>query len=411
MFENMRMEDLPGSGQLLQLQESFLLQMIREEWLSTEAVKTRLRQLKLAPLAGEGLKLRVAAAELKVPPELLTSKHGHRLHTAAHFHTLCRETAGGWKHIYHFRDEVNPLLMYFLIPSKEGIEHVNRAGRFVEELSQNIRHNMEFESTVAAGLEVKGLKRLKNAFASGLCALNRTSLPVSDSWTKYGTSRVISWLSQEEEHRLSQMLENSNVSAFERELNLLIELHESESDPFESCMYKAMRLLLLLTVIAGKFECSGTALGKYLWNSHKTLAACKSPGALKEQLLDMGQLVMEEARQARESRGRTLAEAVRKYIERNYGCELSLGAAALLFGVEESSLSRQFKQHVGIPLDDYVAKIRMAKAEQLLLDDSLKLTDLSLIVGYSSPSHFVSTFKKYSGKSPKEYRERLQKNR
>ncbi|MNI64766.1 HTH-type transcriptional activator Btr [compost metagenome] len=82
-----------------------------------------------------------------------------------------------------------------------------------------------------------------------------------------------------------------------------------------------------------------------------------------------------------------------------------------MFGIEESELSRQFKRHVGIPLTDYVTKIRMAKAEQLLQDDSLKLTDLALMAGYSSPSHFVAAFKKYSGVSPKDYRARLQKNR
>lgn len=401
MFEIKPAEErLPGSGQVRELQESFLLQLLREDWLSLGAVKTRLRQLKLAPLAGEGVKLRYAAAELKLPAERLSSMPKRRQLACAQFHKLGRESSGNWKHIYPFVYEADPLLMYFLIVSKEGEEHAGRTERFIEELGQNLGRHMELECSVAAGLEVKGLKRLKNAFSSCLYALDSHCIPVSDRW-----------LSPEEERRLSQIIEHADTAAFERELNALVETDNGEGRPLDICRYKAIRLLLLLAVIAGKFQSRGAALGKYLWNSHKTLAASTSREQMKEHLHELGLLAMDEVRLAYQSGGRALAEAVRKYIERNYGWELTLAAAAQLFGVEESSLSRQFKQHVGIPLADYVAKARMAKAEQLLQEQGLKLTELPLLVGYSSPGHFVSAFKKYSGKSPKEFRERLHKTR
>ncbi|QSF46747.1 helix-turn-helix transcriptional regulator [Paenibacillus tianjinensis] len=413
MFEIRQVEEEPqGSDQMRQLQESFLQQMVKEDWLSTEPVRNRLRQLKLTALAGEGLKLRYAAIELKVPSELMASRHKDRLLTHTLFQQVCRETAGRWKHIYPFGDEADPLRMYFLIPSKEGVEHANRAERFIEELLQKLKDMMELDCSCAAGLEVKGLKRVENAFASCLCALHRTNRTAAEGWIEAGTSMVMmTWLSPEEERRLARMIELTDLAMYAGELDLLFEVGEREQIPFDISMYKSMRLLLLLTAIARKFECSGTALGKFMWNSHKTLAACTSHEALKQQLHELGLLVMEEVTLARNSRISALPEAVRRYMERNYGCELSLAAAAQLFGLEEHSLSRQFKQHVGIPLADYVAKIRMAKAEQLLQADSLKLQELALLVGYSSLSHFVSAFKKFSGKSPKEYRERLQRTR
>ncbi len=412
MFEIREVEEeRQGSGQVRQLQESFLQQMVKEDWLSTEPVRTRLRQLKLTALAGEGLKLRYAAIELKVPSELLVSRHKDRLLAGTLFQKVCRETAGGWKHIYPFGDEADPLRMYFLIPSKEGVEHANRTERFIEELLQKLKDNMELDCSCATGLEVKGLKRVKNAFASCLCALHSSYRTAADGWIEAGTSMVMTWLSPEEERRLAQRIEQADLAAYERELDLLFEVGEQEQIPFDIFKYKAMRLLLLLTAIARKFECSGTALGKFMWNSHKTLAACASPGELKQQLHERGMLVMEEVTLARRSISSALPEAVRRYMERNYGCELPLAAAAQLFGLEEHSLFRQFKQHVGIPLADYVTKIRMAKAEQLLQADGLKLPELALLVGYSSLSHFVSAFKKFSGKSPKEYRERIQRTR
>lgn len=148
-----------------------------------------------------------------------------------------------------------------------------------------------------------------------------------------------------------------------------------------------------------------------MWNSHSTLAACTNAPELKAQLSALALLVMEEVRLARQSPERALAEALRRYIERNYGWELQPALAARLFGMEEDSLLRHFKQHVGMQLADYAVKIRMGRAEQLLPDASLKLNDLALLVGYDSPGHFVSAFKKYSGRSPKEYRERYQRSR
>lgn len=85
-----------GRGQVRQLQESFLLQLIQEDWPGTEPVRTRLRQLKLAPLAAEGLRLRFAAAELKLPPEEMSPAFRRRqLAAGAGFQLVCREVAAG----------------------------------------------------------------------------------------------------------------------------------------------------------------------------------------------------------------------------------------------------------------------------------------------------------------------------
>ncbi len=413
MLKISREEELhTGSGHVRQLQESFLLQLIQEDWPGTEPVRTRLRQLKLAPLAAEGLRLRFAAAELKLPPEEISPAFRRRqLAAGAGFQLVCREAAAGWKHIYPFVNEANPLQVYFLIPSREGAEHAGRASRFLAGLGQRLEAALEHECISATGLEVKGLKRLRNAFASCLCTLDMTVRPGIGSGAADAVMPVMSWLSPEEERRLLQMIETADTFAFERELVALFGTDDAAGKPLANHLYQGLRLLLLLNVAAGKFAFRGTALCKYLWNSHAALAACTSPAQLAEQLSALGLLVMEEVKLARQFPERALAEAVRKYVERNYGWELPPSAAAQLFGGEESSLNRQFKQHVGIPLADYTVKIRMGRAEQLLPDDRLKLTDLAPLVGYDSSSHFVSAFKKYSGKSPKEYRERLQRSR
>ncbi|AIQ51968.1 helix-turn-helix transcriptional regulator [Paenibacillus sp. FSL R7-0331] len=409
---SLKEERLPGSIQVQQLQESFVLELIREDWLSTEQARTRLRQLKLSQLAAEGLRLRFAAAELKLPPEELSPASRRRQHAAGmNFQLACRETAAGWKHIYPFASDANPLQLFFLIPAKEGPEHADRAGRFMEELGQRLSTCLEYECTIIAGVELKGLKRLKNAFASCLCALGRGSLPEARQGEDSRAASAMTWLPPDEERRLLHLIGTADTFAFGQELDALFGPGRQEALLSGFQLYQGLRILLLLAVTAGKFAFRGSALSKYVWNSHSTLAACITAPELKEQLSALGLLVMEEVKLARQSPERALAEAVRRYIERNYGWEIQSAVAARIFGMEEDSLLRHFKQHVGMQPADYAVKIRMGRAEQLLPDVSLKLSDLALLVGYDSPGHFVSAFKKYSGRSPKEYRERLLRNR
>ena len=64
-----------------------------------------------------------------------------------------------------------------------------------------------------------------------------------------------------------------------------------------------------------------------------------------------------------------------------------------------------FKQETGETINDYLTKIRIEKAKELLLDSRNKIYDISTSVGYSDSSYFSKLFKKYTGLNPSEYRE------
>ena len=49
----------------------------------------------------------------------------------------------------------------------------------------------------------------------------------------------------------------------------------------------------------------------------------------------------------------------------------------------------------------------MEQAKRLLLDSRYKISDISSRVGYSDGHYFGKSFKKYSGLSPSEYREKM----
>ncbi|MGN1368353.1 MAG: response regulator [Aristaeellaceae bacterium] len=108
----------------------------------------------------------------------------------------------------------------------------------------------------------------------------------------------------------------------------------------------------------------------------------------------------------RQSEGmRDIVRRVRAYIDENYAEDISLGMLAREFSVDDSYLSRTFKQQTGCNLMLYLASARMAQAKKLLAQKELSITDVAQLVGYDDYAYFSRVFKRMEGKSPRAYRE------
>lgn len=105
-----------------------------------------------------------------------------------------------------------------------------------------------------------------------------------------------------------------------------------------------------------------------------------------------------------------LVRDAKKYIEENFAREeFSLTEAADYTHVSPQHLSRVFRQSTGITFMDYITRVRIRRAIELLRDDDHKMYEIAEAVGYSSQHYFSSAFKKVLGVSPMEYKKSLQK--
>ncbi|MBF9018919.1 MULTISPECIES: helix-turn-helix domain-containing protein [unclassified Oceanispirochaeta] len=96
---------------------------------------------------------------------------------------------------------------------------------------------------------------------------------------------------------------------------------------------------------------------------------------------------------------------VQKYIYENLEKDLSLIVLSDRVSLNPTYLSRLFKSVTNANLSDYILKIRMDKAQDLLNRSGMKINDIAMEVGYNSAPSFTRVFRKYCGKTPREYRE------
>lgn len=99
----------------------------------------------------------------------------------------------------------------------------------------------------------------------------------------------------------------------------------------------------------------------------------------------------------------SMISQVKHYVEENYMHDISLQSVANKFNMNSSYLSRLFSEKRDTTFTDYLAHTRITKAIEFIKSSNLKIYEICEKVGYTSPEHFSRTFKKLTGKSPKQF--------
>ncbi|MCR5107780.1 MAG: response regulator [Lachnospiraceae bacterium] len=113
--------------------------------------------------------------------------------------------------------------------------------------------------------------------------------------------------------------------------------------------------------------------------------------------------IQEEERQKPDS-GHKAIDQIIEYIEKNYNKDVGLTELSELVGMNPAYLSALFKETLGRTYIKYLTGIRMEKACELLAEGN-KVSAVASMVGINDVHYFSEIFKKYNGKTPREYRD------
>ncbi len=99
-----------------------------------------------------------------------------------------------------------------------------------------------------------------------------------------------------------------------------------------------------------------------------------------------------------------VAAIMKDYIDKNYSQNLKLSYFSDKYYFSKEYLSKIFKANYEIGIYEYVLQVRMERAKELLLDDSLKIQWISDRLGYTDSNYFSKAFRNYYGITPSQFR-------
>lgn len=94
------------------------------------------------------------------------------------------------------------------------------------------------------------------------------------------------------------------------------------------------------------------------------------------------------------------------FMEQHFAEPLTIGDLARAARMSETSLFRQFRQIMDRSPIDYLIRLRIQKAAQLLRREQLRVKEASEAVGFTDSNYFTRQFGKVMGVSPRAYRQR-----
>lgn len=99
----------------------------------------------------------------------------------------------------------------------------------------------------------------------------------------------------------------------------------------------------------------------------------------------------------------------KEFIEKHKSDPISLSEVARALNVSTFYFCKLFKKATGINFTEYLSRVRIEKAKNLLLNPNLRVSEIAYEVGFQSLTHFNRVFLRIVGRSPTAYRDALPK--
>jgi AraC-like DNA-binding protein/ligand-binding sensor protein len=100
-----------------------------------------------------------------------------------------------------------------------------------------------------------------------------------------------------------------------------------------------------------------------------------------------------------------LVRRARAYILANQADPIDLAKVAQAMHVSTFYFCKMFKKATGLTFTEYLSRVRVEKAKNLLRNPHLRISEIAYDVGFQSLTHFNRVFRQVAGQSPSEYRD------
>lgn len=281
-----------------------------------------------------------------------------------------------------------------------------------EEIRQAVEKFLKFSVTIGIGKSCTDIGDINLSYKYALSALDYRFL--------MGKNRVISIndiegnvlerpaYNNEWERKLVSAIKIGTTEDIEAIASLLIQNLKESYTSIQKCYYQIQQAVMSVIGALNELGISETEVfgeeGRLLAEVYRL----KTLDETKEWLKKLFKTASGYLTGRRNDNCQIQAEKAIEYIKDNYSDPgISLNAICKHLLMSTSYFSAVFKSYTGQTFVEHLTKVRVEKAMELLKSTNLKTYEIAEKVGYNDPHYFSLIFKKSSGYSPSEYRDRF----
>jgi len=128
---------------------------------------------------------------------------------------------------------------------------------------------------------------------------------------------------------------------------------------------------------------------------------------IQELLVEYSRIIENNNVLETESNKNQWLDYVVNFIEENYCNEINMENLAEMSGYSYHRFRHLFKEKTGMSPTAYISNQKIANSKEMMIDLNLSITVIANNCGFSNSCQFSTSFKKYTGITPSEYRKQL----
>ncbi|WP_240415095.1 response regulator [Paenibacillus periandrae] len=281
-----------------------------------------------------------------------------------------------------------------------------------EQIRDNLKRWLKISVTIGVGERISGLQSMPESYNQAREAadqrwyLGKNHIISIDNLQQNTDSLYRFDMAQGE--RIMSVLKATDQEKLLTELDGIFEpLSRSRKEGLTNCRNVSLQLILMASRLLLELNMMGPEMvdkEAVLWEQvFKQETILDLRHRVETHLLD----VCERIREKRSAKPKNAIERVHALIDERFAENLQVGDIAREVFLSPTYLCLLFKQETGETINEYLTKVRIEKAKELLSDPRNKFYEVCYTVGYSDPSYFSKLFKKYTGLTPSAFRDQL----
>ncbi|WP_274652097.1 response regulator [Paenibacillus humicola] len=282
-----------------------------------------------------------------------------------------------------------------------------------KEIQSNVKRYLKLSLSIGIGLPCASLLEIGRSYREADQALKekvyrgkgQIFMHVRERQRENAGAEPFSTLTMEE-RSMAQALKRMSESELREMIRQYFQRFASENRRFDEVKHACVRLVIFFIQ---ELEEAGHSKDLVFGPQFIPHVAIERFEVVADLEAWMGQMVAKIVRHLEDNRRnsfkRTIKEAI-QYMEKHYEQSLSLTEVADHVNVTPAYFSKLFKEEMGITFVKWLSRLRVEKAKALLMETRLKTYEIAEKVGFYDYKYFSNTFRKYTGLSPRDYRNR-----